>query len=85
MTENERLARTSIEKTLAVCAQAGDARKAGPYSLCFTVDGVLDLGDPRLEGRDAIRRYMEAPSPIPLPRHRSMNFVEEPGKFCGLT
>lgn len=66
MTEDERLARAGIEKTLAACTQAGDARKADAYACCFTQDGVLELGE-RLEGRDAIRGFMLAPSPIPQP------------------
>jgi hypothetical protein len=63
MTEGEHLARAGIEKTLAACTQAGDARKAEAYARCFTQDGVLELGE-RHEGREAIRRFMEAPSPI---------------------
>lgn len=66
MTEEERLARAGIEKALADCTQAGDARKADAYARCFTEDGVLNLGE-KIEGRDAIRRFMEAPSPIPQP------------------
>jgi hypothetical protein len=82
MTENERLARAAIEKTLAACAQAGDARKAEAYSMCFAGEGILDLGQPRLEGRDAIRRFMEAPSPIPQPRERAPGFVSHHLTTC---
>jgi len=67
MTEQERLARAGIEKTLAACTQAGDARKADAYAGCFTEDGVLDLADRRYEGREAIRAFMAAPSVIPQP------------------
>ncbi|CAN7184409.1 nuclear transport factor 2 family protein [Phenylobacterium sp. LjRoot219] len=66
MTEAERLARAAIEKTLAACTQAGDARKAEAYAGCFTEDGVLDLGE-RMVGREAIRKWMTAPSVIPQP------------------
>lgn len=82
MTEQERLARAAIEKTLAACTQAGDARKAEAYASCFSHDGILDLGDPRLEGRDAIRRYMQAPSPIPQPRGRAPGFVSHHLTTC---
>jgi hypothetical protein len=82
MTENERIARAAIEKTLGACTQAGDARKAEAYSNCFTSDGILDLGKPRLEGRDAIRRFMEAPSPIPQPRGRAPGFVSNHLTTC---
>jgi hypothetical protein len=82
MTESERLARAAIEKTLAACTQAGDARKAQAYSECFTSEGILDLGEPRLEGRDAIRRYMQAPSPIPQPRARAPGYVSHHLTTC---
>lgn len=64
MTEDEQRARSAIQKTLAACTQAGDARKADAYAVCFTPEGVLDLGD-RIEGREAIRQWMTAPSVIP--------------------
>ena len=67
MTEHERLARASIHKTLAACTHAGDSRKADAYAGCFTEDGVLDLLHGRIEGREAIRRWMTAPSVIPQP------------------
>src|SRR5689334_10540046 len=67
MTNVEQLARAAIQKTLAACTQAGDARKAEAYAACFAPDGVLDLGD-RIEGRAAIRQWMAAPSVIPQPQ-----------------
>lgn len=67
MTDAEQLARAAIQKTLAACTQAGDARKAEAYAACFTSDGVLDLGE-RFEGREAIRQFMAAPSVIPQPQ-----------------
>jgi hypothetical protein len=67
MTDAEQLARTAIQKTLAACTQAGDARKAAAYAACFASDGVLDL-DECIEGREAIRQWMAAPSVIPQPQ-----------------
>jgi hypothetical protein len=67
MDEAERLAREAIAKTLAACTQAGDARKADAYAACFAADGVLELVGERLEGREAIRAWMTAPSVIPPP------------------
>lgn len=66
MTEAERLARAAIEKTLAACTQAGDARKANAYAACFTEDGVLEL-EQKHETRAGIRAFMAAPSVIPKP------------------
>jgi hypothetical protein len=81
MTEEERLARAGIEKTLAACTQAGDARKAEAYARCFTEDGVLNLGE-KIEGREAIRRYMEAPSPIPQPSASAPGYVSHHLTTC---
>ena len=66
MTDAEQLARAAIQKTLAACTQAGDARKADAYAACFAGNGVLDLGE-RIEGQEAIRQFMAAPSVIPQP------------------
>jgi hypothetical protein len=63
MTDDERLARACIEKTLAACTQAGDARKADAYAMCFAEAGVLHLAI-SIEGRAAIRQWMGAPSVI---------------------
>ena len=67
MTDAEQLARAAIQKTLAACTQAGDARKAEAYAACFATDGVLDLGE-HIEGREAIQQWMAAPSVIPQPQ-----------------
>jgi len=61
MTEEERLARAAIEKTLAICTQAGDARKADAYAESFAEDGVLILAE-IYAGPEAIRNWMSAPS-----------------------
>jgi hypothetical protein len=81
MTEAERNARACIAKTLGECTQAGDARKAELYARCFTEDGVLDLGE-RIEGREAIRRWMEAPSPIRQSNRPSPGFVSHHLTTC---
>src|SRR6266540_4882078 len=81
MTEAERLARAAIAKTLAVCTQAGDARKADAYANCFTEDGVLDLGE-RLGGREAIRQWMSAPSVIPQPGAGKPGYVSHHLTTC---
>ena len=81
MTEEERLARACIAKTLGECTQAGDARKAEPYARCFTEDGVLDLSE-RIEGREAILRWMSAPSPIKQSSRPSPGFVSHHLTTC---
>ena len=72
MTDEEQRARAAIQKTLAACTQAGDARKAEAYAGCFAPEGVLDLGD-RFEGREAIRQWMAAPS---IPPSKAMRTVD---------
>lgn len=74
-------ARAAISDTLAACTQAGDARKADAYAECFTEDGVLDLGE-RIEGREAIRRWMSAPSVIPQSDGPSPGFVSHHLTTC---
>jgi len=74
MTDEEQRARAAIQKTLAACTQAGDARKAEAYAGCFAPEGVLDLGD-RFEGREAIRQWMAAPSVIPQPKPNAQGAV----------
>jgi hypothetical protein len=81
MTEAERHARACIAKTLGDCTQAGDSRKAEPYARCFTVDGVLHLGE-KIEGREAIRRWMEAPSPIQQSSRPAPGFVSHHLTTC---
>ncbi len=81
MTEDERLARAAIEKTLASCTQAGDARKAEPYAQCFAEDGVLDLGE-KIAGRESIRRWMAAPSVIRQSDRPSPGFVSHHLTTC---
>jgi len=81
MTKEEEIARAAIAQTLAICTQAGDARKADAYAQSFTENGVLDLGQ-RIEGREAIRRWMAAPSVIPQPVGGSPGFVSHHLTTC---
>ncbi len=81
MTKEEEIARAAIAQTLAICTQAGDARKADAYAQSFTENGVLDLGE-RIEGREAIRRWMAAPSVIPQPAGGSPGFVSHHLTTC---
>jgi hypothetical protein len=81
MTEEERIARAAIADTLAACTQAGDARKADAYAACFAHDGILDLGE-RIDGREAIRQWMAAPSVIPQPKGPSPGFVSHHLTTC---
>jgi len=74
LTEDELKARVAIADRLGACALAGDARKADAYAACFTTDGVLELDTP-IEGREAIRRWMTAPSVIPQPKSGSPGFI----------
>lgn len=76
--DDEWKARSGIEKTLAAVALAGDARKADAYAACFAEHGVLDLthgGGVATQGREAIRAYMAAPSPIGQPKDRPAGFI----------
>src|SRR5205085_450503 len=75
---DEVAARLAIADRLGAIAQAGDARKADAYADCFTADGVLDLtigGGKAITGREAIRAWMKAPSPIPPPADRPAGFI----------
>jgi hypothetical protein len=81
MTSAEALARAAIEKTLAACTQAGDARKADAYAGCFTPQGLLILGE-TYAGREAIHRWMTAPSVIPRPQTPSPGFVSHHLTTC---
>jgi hypothetical protein len=81
MTDAERIARAGITATLGACTQAGDARKADAYAQSFAEDGVLELGQ-RIEGREAIRQWMAAPSVIPQPTGRAPGFVSHHLTTC---
>lgn len=81
MIDDEIRARAGISRTLAAAAQAGDARKADDYAACFTGDGVLQL-DQTITGREAIRAWMLAPSPIPQPKDRPAGFVSHHLTTC---
>jgi hypothetical protein len=85
VTDDELKARAGIQKILAAIALAGDARKADAYAECFAEDGVLDLtqgGGQTYEGRETIRAWMHAPSPIPPPKDRPAGFVSHHITSC---
>lgn len=81
MTDQEVNIRAAIAKTLAACAQAGDARKADIYAACFTEDGVLQLGE-AISGRKAIHQWMTAPSVLAQPTDRPAGFVSHHLTTC---
>jgi len=81
VTNDEAAAHTAIRATLGACTQAGDARKADAYAACFAEDGVLEL-EQRFEGREAIRRFMAAPSVIPQPDGPSPGYVSHHLTTC---
>jgi hypothetical protein len=81
MNDEERTSHVAISATLAACTQAGDARKADNYAGCFAPEGILDLGEP-IAGREAIRQWMTAPSPIPLPKNSAPGFVSHHLTTC---
>lgn len=81
MMDEEVKARAGISRTLAAAAQAGDARKADAYAECFTQRGVLQLQE-SISGREAIRQWMSAPSPIPQPKERPTGFVSHHLTTC---
>ena len=81
MTSAEALARAAIEKTLAACTQAGDARKADAYANCFTENGSLILAE-TYASRAAIHGFMTAPSVIPRPQSPAPGFVSHHLTTC---
>ena len=81
MTDEELKDRLAIGDRLAACTQAGDARKADAYAECFTEDGVLQL-DEAIAGREAIRRWMTAPSVIRQPSDQPPGFISHHLTTC---
>jgi hypothetical protein len=65
----------AIRQRLAMCTQAGDARKADEYAACYSEDGVLDLERQTVTGRAAILAWMQAPSVIPQPASGVPSFI----------
>lgn len=84
MTDEQVKARAEIQDLLAACTQAGDARKANDYAACFTEDGVLVL-DETIEGREAIRQWMAAPSVIPQPKSGAPGYISHHLTTCRIT
>lgn len=64
-----------IRQRLALCTQAGDARKAEAYAACYAEDGILELDGGAISGRRAILVWMQAPSVIPSPSSGTVGFV----------
>ena len=81
MTDDQVKDRALIQQRLAIATQAGDARKADDYAESFTEDGVLQL-DEAIEGREAIRSWMTAPSVIPQPTNRKPGFISHHLTTC---
>jgi hypothetical protein len=81
VTDSELADRIAIQDRLAVCTQAGDARKADVYAACFTEDGVLQL-DEAIMGREAIRQWMGGAEIIPQPKSGSPGFVSHHLTTC---
>jgi hypothetical protein len=81
VTDRELADRIAIQDRLAVCTQAGDARKADVYAACFTEDGVLQL-DEAIMGREAIRQWMGGAEIIPQPKSGSPGFVSHHLTTC---
>ena len=88
MTDAELKARLAIQDRLAVCTQAGDARKAETYAACFTEDGVLDLshgGGEAITGREAIRAWMGGAAAPLRPRNGAPGFISHHLTTCRIT
>jgi len=91
----ELAAREAIRETVASYAHYADSGKFGEFADLFAVDGVLDIrGEAPLNGRDAIRLYLEgvgldleaASASTPMIRHHVSNLkitVESPTKATG--
>lgn len=84
MTPGEVHALAEIHQLLSRCTQAGDARKADAYAECFTVDGVLELRQETISGREAIRSWIGAPSVIPPPGDGTPGFVSHHLTTCNV-
>lgn len=81
MTDDQLQDRAAIQQRLAICTQAGDARRADEYASCFCEDGVLEL-DSRIEGREAIRQWMGTGSIIPQPSEGPPSFISHHLTTC---
>jgi len=78
----------AIRLRLAACTQAGDARKADAYADSFAPEGVLDLtdgGGTAIEGREAIRAWMKAPSVFLQQGGASPGFISHHLTTCSIT
>lgn len=85
MTRDDASVIEAIRQRLAACTQAGDARKADAYADCFAPDGVLDLaegGIGAIEGSEAIRAWMKAPSVFAQEGGASPGFISHHLTTC---
>ncbi|MEW9855152.1 nuclear transport factor 2 family protein [Novosphingobium sp. M1R2S20] len=82
MTDEQARWTETIRQRLAVCTQAGDARKAEEYANCYTEDGVLELETRTIAGRDEILAWMCAPSVFPQPANGAPGFVSHHLTTC---
>ncbi|MCJ2179264.1 nuclear transport factor 2 family protein [Novosphingobium album (ex Hu et al. 2023)] len=82
MTGTDASALAEIHQRLAACTQAGDARKAENYAACFTRDGILELDNQTIAGREAILSWMTAPSVIPQPAGGTPGFISHHLTTC---
>jgi hypothetical protein len=81
----EAMAREAMRETMARYNQAGDRGRIEELASCFALDGVLVVGDDApIEGRDAIRSFMEgvadfgrAQAAHPLLRHHVSSVLVE--------
>jgi hypothetical protein len=73
--ENEWIDKLAIQELLARYAHAIDDLKPEAWSLCFTPDGVFQLGSQALRGRAALRAYGEVHVREMRFRHLTGNFL----------
>ena len=88
-------AREAIRETVASYAHFADSGRFAAFAELFAADGVLEVkGEPPLNGRDAIRLYLEgvgldleaASTSVPMIRHHVSNLtiaVESPTAATG--
>jgi hypothetical protein len=58
MTIEELLAREGVRHTLASYNMAGDRARVDDFAAVFAEDAVFEPGEQRIEGREAIRRWI---------------------------
>ena len=79
----ELVAREAIRETVAAYAHCADSGRFAEFAALFAVDGVLEVrGDEPLNGRDAIRLFLEGvgtqlegATTVPMIRHHVSNLT----------